>query len=97
MNIKKSLIITITILTIILLTLIFILTQPFITGRAIQELHLNYYTYTKAICNETNFCQDNIITCQDQKLISTKPITGAIIQHPEDWQDPRTPTELCEE
>jgi hypothetical protein len=47
------------------------------------------YTYTKAICNSTNFCQDNVITCKGNKTISIKPITGAVVQHNKDWIDPR--------
>ena len=49
----------------------------------------DYYTYTKAICNENNFCQDHIITCENKKIISVNPITGASIQHSNTWKDPR--------
>ena len=51
--------------------------------------------YTTAICNEQNFCQDNIIKCQDNKVISITPITGASVQFSKNWQDPRTKTEFC--
>jgi len=92
MKLKTTLIILL--ITFTILILLGILTQPLLTGRAIQNLP-NYYTYTKAICNKTNFCQDNIISCQGKEIISIKPITGATIQHSEDWEDPRNETELC--
>jgi len=42
-------------------------------------------------------CQDYEIYCKKDKLISIAPITGAVIQFNEDWQDPRTQEqkELC--
>lgn len=65
-----------------------------ITGSAI----LSYKTLTKAICNETNYCQDYIISCNGNQTISKIPISGAAIQHPDDWKDKRNKTEtdnLC--
>ena len=56
-----------------------------LNGKTIEEK----YTYTKAICNETNFCQDHVIACENKELTSIKPITGAVIQHSENWEDPR--------
>jgi hypothetical protein len=49
----------------------------------------NQYTYTKAICNETNYCQDYEITCQNNQVLRMNPITGASVQFSQDWQDPR--------
>ena len=65
-----------------------------ITSATIQE---SQKAYTKAICNESNFCQDYYIICQGEKLISRNPITGATIQHSENWTDPRNESseELC--
>ena len=45
--------------------------------------------FTKAICTENNFCQDYTISCIEDNLISKTPITGAVVQFSEDWQDPR--------
>ena len=45
---------------------------------------------TKAICNQTNYCQDYQITCKKDKIVQLTPITGAIAQFPEDWADSRT-------
>ena len=47
------------------------------------------YSYTKAICDENNFCQDYIIVCKESNLISQTPITGAFVQFSEGWEDPR--------
>jgi hypothetical protein len=58
----------------------------------------SFYSYTKAICNETNYCQDYEIVCKNGEIINKNPITGAAIQHPLDWKDPRdneTINELC--
>lgn len=49
----------------------------------------DYSTYTKAICDENNFCQDYIFTCENGEIIKQTPITGASIQFDEDWVDPR--------
>jgi hypothetical protein len=77
----------IAIIIIILLILItgFLLIRFNLTGGVVKD----YYTYTKAICDENNFCQDYEITCQNKKLIEMKPITGASIQHSNSWEDPR--------
>ncbi len=56
------------------------------------------YMHTKAICNSTNFCQDYEIECNGSELISMIPVERAVVQHPQDWQDPRTETDknkLC--
>lgn len=54
------------------------------------------YTHTKALCNENNFCQDYKITCKNETIQKTTPITGATIQHSKDWEDPRkNPEKLC--
>tara|TARA_Y100000034_G_scaffold76581_1_gene92022 strand:- start:595 stop:879 length:285 start_codon:yes stop_codon:yes gene_type:complete len=58
----------------------------------------NKYSYTKAICDKSNYCQDNVIVCEDNKTISINPITGAAVQHLPNWQDPRdkeTIEKLC--
>ena len=45
---------------------------------------------TKAICNQTNYCQDYQIICEKSKIIQLTPITGAVAQFSEDWIDSRT-------
>lgn len=57
-----------------------------VTGAAVSDS----YSYTKAICNDTNFCQDYVVVCNGNDLVSSTPITGATIQHSLSWQDPRS-------
>ncbi|MFA4952831.1 MAG: hypothetical protein WC584_01260 [Candidatus Pacearchaeota archaeon] len=68
-----------------------------ITGKSISEIN-NYRTFTKAICNETNFCQDFIISCNGNKTLEIKSITGAAVQLPSNWEDPRNEekNKLCD-
>ena len=83
----KTILISLAIL-ITLTTLIIILSlspkTPF-TGNTI----LDEFTHTKALCNETNFCQDYIISCKGNETKKITPISGATIQHTKDWKDPR--------
>jgi hypothetical protein len=80
-------------LTIIGLLALAVLIVPFnqITSNAIKETPLedDLYSYTKAICNETNFCRDHEIICNRNETISVTPMTGAFIQHDKNWEDPR--------
>lgn len=46
------------------------------------------YSYTTAIC-EGDFCQDHVVVCDGEDVVSTTPITGAAITVPNGWQDPR--------
>ncbi len=64
--------------------------QASLTGSVIET---DEYSFTKAICNKTNYCQDYRIVCRGEKTIEITPLTGAAVQFPEDWQDPRTPEE----
>ena len=59
--------------------------------------YLDYYSHTKAMCNETNYCQDYQISCDEERAIMMTPITGAVIQFPKNWTDPRNDSEkeLC--
>ncbi len=56
-------------------------------------------SYTEAICNETNYCQDYEVYCREEEFVKMSPLTGAVVQHSEDWKDPRdkkTIEELCQ-
>ncbi len=78
------------ILTIILVfILIFFSLKSSVKGQTNQTNVKNYYTYTKAVCNESNFCQDYYVVCENQKIKNISPITGAFIQHSKNWKDPR--------
>ena len=62
-----------------------------------KESNLDYYTQTKAICNETNYCQDYYVSCNEEGVIRATPMTGAVTQQDSYWKDPRNETEkeLC--
>lgn len=47
------------------------------------------HIYTKAICNQTNYCQEYEVGCQGKQLIKMDAITGAFVQYSRNWQDPR--------
>lgn len=56
------------------------------------------HSHTKAICDSENLCQDYEIFCENKDVIHMVPITGAIVQFAEDWQDSRDEEirdELC--
>lgn len=59
------------------------------------EVVLDSYSYTTAICNETNYCQDYEIVCRNSELVDKNPITGAAVQHSSNWKDPREEKPLC--
>ena len=89
--------IAIIILLIVLIIIIFFFINNTITGKTVEEGKsdsLKNYSYTKAICDKTKFCQDYEIKCQDDEVISVVPLTGAVAQFPSDWEDPRTEEEI---
>ncbi len=93
--------IAIIILLIVLAIIIFFYINNTITGKTIEEDEydsLKNYSYTKAICDKTKFCQDYEIKCQDKEVISVVALTGAVAQFSPDWEDPRSEDErdrLC--
>ena len=63
------------------------------TGETIRN-----YSWTKAICNETNHCRDYEIVCNGKEVVSIAP-TGAVIQNSPNWKDLRdeeTINKFCE-
>ena len=81
---KKTMIIFL-ILIVLIGILIFSIFNLFqITG----EVIINSYSYTKAVCNNSNYCEDYEVICGEGKLVSFTP-TGAAIQLPDEWKDPR--------
>ncbi|MBD3247389.1 hypothetical protein GF378_02100 [Candidatus Pacearchaeota archaeon] len=92
---KISKILVAIILTLVVIALAFLVINNALTGRIIQnysnssQYPLDYRTYTKAVCDENNYCQDYEITCKNKQVINISPITGANIQHSENWEDPR--------
>ena len=87
---KKPLIILIIVFFMIVILASIFLINTTITGNIIKEQeNTSNYMYTKALCNETNYCEDNEISCKGNEIISIIPITGAAVQHSEEWIDPR--------
>ena len=83
---KKTAILIFSILIIALIIGLFLFQrQKDISGKTI----LDVYTYTKALCNKSNYCQDYIITCQKNKTLDISPIAGAFTQKSQDWRDLR--------
>ena len=82
----------------ILLSTIFLtIVLIFIIVNAIKtepEQKIPTSTWTKAVCNEENYCLDIQITCSEDEVIDIKP-TGEGTYFPDDWVDPR-PIELIE-
>lgn len=72
--------ISIIFLSIAVVSLVIILIFP--------KTEINSYSYTKAICDENNYCEDYEINCNGNKVASMK-FTGAAIQNSLNWKDPR--------
>ena len=51
------------------------------------------YSFTKAICNEDNYCEDYEIAC-DQNQVKRFTPTGMATQNVNSWKDPRTPEQI---
>jgi len=88
---KKKIILLIVMVILIILSY-FVIQKYHLTGNSIRDP----YIHTKAICNESNFCQDYEIVCQSDKLIAKSEITGAFVQQDSNWQDPRENKNLCD-
>ena len=65
-----------------------------VTTRVIEKESLaDEKGFTKAICNENNYCKDYKIICDKNNVKSLTP-TGFAIQNPENWNNPRTPEQI---
>ena len=84
----SGILIVLTILLIIILSL-GKLTSFSISSPQVSLENTNLHAWTKAICDENNFCQDYIIECNGLKPLKISPITGAAVQFDSTWQDPR--------
>jgi hypothetical protein len=88
---RRTIIIILAALLLLAMLILFLINSR-ITGNVIRE-----YTFTKAICNSTNFCQDYLVECRGSSITKMTPVTGAVIQHSAGWKDPRNSSEreLC--
>jgi len=97
----KKLTIILAIIVLVFIALGFVFGNHQWVGNVIKgfadEEESNKYSFTKAICDETNYCQDYKIECDGNKTITSKPITGAAVQQLDDWQDPRTQEQINKE
>ena len=78
--------------TIFAISLMFILivSTIFLVSSFIEADTPEIYSYTKAICTESKFCQDYEISCKNTEVISISPIECAFAQFSSDWKDPRS-------
>lgn len=83
---KKTTILIIFVIILILIGVFISLNNFVFTGRIIENQ--DFHSSTIAICNETNYCEDYEIECKGEKIIRTTA-TGYSIQHDENWEDPR--------
>ena len=51
--------------------------------------------FTKAICDDQNYCEDYEIVCEQKQVKSFTP-TGMAIQNSNNWNDSRTPEQIEE-
>ncbi len=89
MNIKDK-ILTYAAISLILIGIVMLLSpNPFIGAVGSVGNEQQYiYTYTKAVCDESNYCEDYHIECQKDKLVKMTP-TGFSVKMPSAWVDPR--------
>ena len=80
---------TIIFIEILIISLMAILLIDPIQSNYLEIVPEYTHSHTKAICNDQNLCQDYEIFCKDKKIVKMNPITGAVIQFSEDWEDPR--------
>ena len=92
MEIKSSFwIYIILILCLISLVLITTFSSKITTRATIQTEH----GFTKAICDENNYCEDYEVVCEQNQVKSFTP-TGMVIQNPVSWKDSRTSKQIDE-
>ena len=66
-------------------------TLPFLYSNIYEQDEFEIYethSFTKAVCDSTNYCEDFYVVCNYKKIIRISP-TGAAVQFPDSWQDLR--------
>lgn len=76
-------------ITSVLIIMILIITTIILLPK-IETKRIEKYSYTTAICDESNYCEDYYIECENKNAKITP--TGFSIQHNKEWQDPREST-----
>ncbi len=92
-TLKKILLILAVLIALFLI--IFFLARSNITGGVITggTIKATTYSITKAVCDDTNYCEDYEIQCNGEEIVSMAP-TGFAIQNSDSWTDPRTPEQI---
>ena len=96
-NRRKFLLVFLLAILVIILILLSLNLSQVITASVIENLDFDYLTYTKAVCDERNYCEDYEVVCFDDHLVELNP-TGFASQFSLDWVDSRseeTITKLC--
>ena len=70
-----------------LILIVLVGTLSFVISQILPEENFKY-SFTKAVCNEENYCEDYEIVCEENKLLEFNP-TGFAVQFSEEWKDPR--------
>ena len=91
---KKTQLIDKILLSILIILILISVPQLILTGKTIKETP-NEYSYTKAICDESNYCEDYLVECKGNNLLKFNP-TGFAIQQSEDWEDKREYRDFCD-
>jgi len=86
MNYKTVSIILLILVATLLIGIFLVYIMNGITGQAVLEDEIYY---TKAICNDVNYCQDYVIYCRGGEFVRMVPVDGAEVWHERDWVDPR--------
>ena len=90
---KKTILIDKILISILIILILISIPQLILTGKTIKKIP-NQYSYTKSICDKTNYCENYIIECKGNNLIKFNP-TGFAIQQSQNWTDEREYGELC--
>ena len=88
---KNAITILLATLLILVGALIINLGQGYITGNIVENNFV--YSFTKAVCNDKNYCEDYEVVCNNYEIVKLSP-TGAAVQFPNDWEDPREKEEI---
>ena len=57
-------------------------------GNAVSNEASGFHSYTKAVCDRNNFCEDYFIECEGSKALSVTA-TGFAVQFLGNWKDNR--------
>ena len=90
---KQAIILGILLFVILAIPTLFLFNNTDITGRLIEDSN-DFYSFTKAVCDENNKCQDYEVHCNGNETLEITPITGSIVQFSEDWEDSRTQEQI---